>query len=127
MGILGSLEVTMKRRTTTVGRFMVLIVPVAVTFWLARPAVTLYVNGVGSHSHPPPEPGPIKPGESPDHHMRLYFRPVHNVHPDPFWPQYVRLLMGSSWPGDYRCPLVPPGTAEERPAWRGIMVSANEY
>ena len=116
----------MKRRTMTVRQVMVLLVPVGVALWLARPAITLLFDGVGSHSHPPPDPGPMQPGENPDHHMWMLFR-RHIEHPDPFWPRYLRLLVGKPWPGDYVCPLVPPGTPEERPAWQGEMVSADEY
>ena len=73
---------------------MILIVAVAAALWLVRPAVILLLlEGVGSHSHAPPDPGPIRPGENPDHHMRMFFR-RHDVHADPFWPHYVRLLVG---------------------------------
>src|SRR4051794_9887298 len=103
----------MRRRT--VGRLMVWMVPLAVALGLGRPAVSILVTG-GSHSHPPAQvdPKPLPPGWCPLGRMQLSTR-GHVIHPDPFWTQYFRLLAGSPWPGDYVCPLVPAGTAEERP------------
>ena len=43
----------MKRRNVTVGQMMRALVPMALVLWLARPAVSILVAGVGSHSHPP--------------------------------------------------------------------------
>jgi hypothetical protein len=100
-----------------------------VAFWFARPAIVLLVvEGTGSHSHPPPEPARESTIPLADLRCRLpLFSRGHVVHPDPFWPQYRRMLAGWPWPGDYECPLVPTGTVAERPAWRGEMVSADEY
>jgi hypothetical protein len=102
---------------------------VALFLWLVRPAVSLLaIDGVGSHSHPVAEPPRCAPTPGCCHCARLRLSsPRHEVHPDPFWPQYLRMVAGWPWPGDYRCPLVPQGTVEERPAWRGEMVSADEY
>jgi hypothetical protein len=117
----------MKRRT--VGRFMAFLVPLAIALWLVRPAVALLViQGVGSHSHPP-APADLEGlplGWCPYGRLQLSSR-RHDIHQDPFWPQYFRSLFGRSWPGDYACALVPKGTVEERPPWRGEMVSADQY
>ena len=118
----------MKRRTVTIGQMMGALVPMALVFWLARPAVRILIAGAGSHSHPPAAPARVvlPPGACPYGLMVLSSR-GHVVHPDPFWPQYLRLLVGRPWPGDNICTLVTSGTVEERPAWRGEMVSADMY
>jgi hypothetical protein len=118
----------MKRRTVTIGQMMGALVPMTLVLWFARPAVRILIAGTSSHSHPPAAPARVvlPPGACPYGLMVLSSR-GHVVHPDPFWPQYLRLLVGRPWPGDYICPLVPPGTVEERPAWRGEMVSADMY
>jgi hypothetical protein len=119
----------MKRRTVTVGQMMGALVPIALVLWLARPAVTILVAGVGAHSHPPDVPARVIPTRVigwpeayPCAQLRLASR-GYIVHPNPFWPQYLRLLAGRPWPGDWICPLVPEGT----PPWRGEMISADMY
>jgi hypothetical protein len=110
---LGEGEVdTIMKRLVNARRLMAVSVPLALVLvvWLGRPAVPLlFAREAPLHSHPLPESLQQSPSEG-ERTCSMLLGNTRIVHPDPFWPRYWRALAGRPWPGDYRCPFVPPGT-----------------
>ncbi len=88
--MLGFSGIKMRRPTPTIalGAMVMLVIALA--------SARLAVDGLaGSHDHRRADPS--IPGTD------LYT----GSHLNPFWPQFGRLLLGRTWPGDYQCPSAP--------------------